>query len=310
MTATDNFGKELIGAKAFSGLLSDFCASLLLEKGASSHTLLAYKSDIKQFAHYMQKQKICYSSVKREQIQDFLADRFAKGYSRRSNQRLVSALKCFYSYLLRLRVVESSPLADADPIKSAFYLPHVPDMADVARMLNVWNVNTKIGLRNKALLELLYSTGLRIGEAVSLELANVVANAGYLRVIGKRNKERIVPVGEEAQHWLVRYSKEARPGLLQNRTCRKFFVNQRGAGLSRYSAWHIARQTAMKANFHKPFSPHSLRHAFATHLLDNGADLRTIQLLLGHADLSSTQIYTHVAQSRLRTLHSNHHPRS
>ncbi len=310
MTATDNFGKELTGGKAFSGLFSDFSASLLLEKGASSHTLLAYKSDIRQFARYLQKEEICYSSVKREQVQDFIAERLAKGYSRRSNQRLVSALKCFYSYLLRLKVMESNPLADSPPMKSAFYLPHVPDMADVARMLQVWDVNTKIGLRNKALLELLYSTGLRIGEAVSLDLANVAANAEYLRVIGKRDKERIVPIGEEAQYWLGRYSKEARPGLLQNRTCRKFFVNQRGAGLSRHSAWHIARQTAMKANFHRPFSPHSLRHAFATHLLDNGADLRTIQLLLGHADLSTTQIYTHVAQSRLRTLHSNHHPRS
>ncbi len=310
MTVTGSFGKDVIDGKEFSTVLSDFAASLLLEKGASTHTLAAYQSDVRQFARYLQEQAVGYSAVKREQIQDFLAERFAKGYSRRSNQRLVSTLKCFYSYLVRLGIVGASPLADSAPIRAALDLPHVPDMVDVVRMLEVWDVNTKIGLRNKALLELLYATGIRIGEAVSLELANVVANAEYLRVIGKRNKERIVPVGEEAQQWLGRYMKEARPGLLKNRTCRRFFVNQRGAGLSRYSAWHIARQTAMKAGFRWPFSPHSLRHAFATHLLDNGADLRTIQLLLGHADLSTTQIYTHVAQSRLRTLHRNHHPRS
>jgi integrase/recombinase XerD len=223
--------------------------------------------------------------------------------------RLHSSLKRFYQFLARARRIEIDPTLKLDPPKKSPRFPKTLSEADVETLLAQPDPQTPLGLRDRAMLEVLYASGLRVSELVRLKLVEVSFDMGVVRVFGKGSKERLVPLGEEALDWLARYLKEGRPALLRKRASDYVFVTGRGAPMTRQAFWHLIRRRAVAALPGKSLSPHTLRHAFATHLLNHGADLRVVQLLLGHADISTTQIYTHVARERLKALHQKHHPR-
>ena len=226
-----------------------------------------------------------------------------------SAARYSSALKRFYRYLLRENLIASDPTLNLDRPKLPRALPKTLTETDVERLLNSADSDTALGLRDRAMLETLYATGLRVSELVGLKLTALNLNDGVLRVTGKGNKDRLVPLGEESVQWLRRYMAEARPPLLEKRLSDAVFVTARGEGMTRQAFWHLIKRRALAAGIIRPLSPHTLRHAFATHLLNHGADLRVVQMLLGHSDISTTQIYTHVARERLKQLHAQHHPR-
>jgi integrase/recombinase XerD len=227
----------------------------------------------------------------------------------RSAARLLSSLKRLYRYLLRENRIESDPTLEIDSPKLPRSLPKTLTEQDVDALLAGADIETPIGLRDKAMLETLYASGLRVSELVTMKGPQLSQDMGVVRVMGKGSKERLVPIGEEALNWLRRYLDEGRPGILDGRQTDALFVTSRGQAMTRQAFWHLIRRYAAKAGIRKPISPHTLRHAFATHLLNHGADLRVVQMLLGHADISTTQIYTHVARERLKQLHAKHHPR-
>jgi integrase/recombinase XerD len=226
-----------------------------------------------------------------------------------SAARRVSSLKRFYRYCLREGMMRADPTLKLDPPKRTPRFPKTLSEDDVEALLASPNTRLPIGLRDRAMLETLYATGLRVSELVALKLHAVNLQAGVARVLGKGSKERLVPLGEEAVHWIERYLREARPALKGRREPDAVFITARGAGMTRQAFWHLIRRYGARAMPGKRLSPHVLRHAFATHLINHGADLRVVQLLLGHADISTTQIYTHVARERLKQLHAKHHPR-
>ena len=272
-----------------------------LEKGLSEHSLESYRRDIRQLANLLQCQ--------RYQLLEFLADRHQQGVGARSVARQLSAVKSFYRWLKREGRIEEDPALLIERPKTGRPLPKTLTEADVEALLAAPDVSTPLGLRDRAMLELIYATGLRVTELVTLTQSQINPRQGLVRVIGKGDKERLVPLGEEALHWLARYLREARPLLLGDNQ-ELLFPSRRGTCMTRQTFWHRIKQMAMVAGVEKKLSPHTLRHAFATHLLNHGADLRVVQLLLGHSDLSTTQIYTHVAQQRLQDLYQKHHPRS
>jgi integrase/recombinase XerD len=242
-------------------------------------------------------------------LEAYLAWRFAHRSQPSSAARYSSALKRFYRYLLRENLIASDPTLNLDRPKLPRALPKTLTETDVERLLNSADSDTTLGLRDRAMLETLYATGLRVSELVGLKLTALNLNDGVLRVTGKGNKDRLVPLGEESVQWLRRYMAEARPQLLEKRLSDAVFVTARGEGMTRQAFWHLIKRRALAAGITRPLSPHTLRHAFATHLLNHGADLRVVQMLLGHSDISTTQIYTHVARERLKQLHAQHHPR-
>ncbi|HKB83885.1 MAG TPA: site-specific tyrosine recombinase XerD, partial [Burkholderiales bacterium] len=223
--------------------------------------------------------------------------------------RLLSSLKRLYRYLLRDNRIQADPTLQVDSPKLPRSLPKVLTEQDVDALLAAPNVETPLGLRDKSMLEALYASGLRVSELVTLQIAQLSQDMGVVRVVGKGSKERLVPVGEEALTWIRRYMDDARPEILGQRRTDALFITLRGASMTRQAFWHLIRRYAERAGIRKGISPHTLRHAFATHLLNHGADLRVVQMLLGHADISTTQIYTHVARERLKQLHAKHHPR-
>lgn len=238
-----------------------------------------------------------------------LARRFDDGIKSRSTARFLSSLRRFYAYLVREGVISVDPTVDVDMPKLDQPLPKGLSEADVERLLVAADTSSPIGLRDRAMLETLYAAGLRVSELVGLILSLVNLPAGVVRVTGKGGRDRVVPLGEEALQWLNLYLDDGRDKLLRGRSSEAVFVTSRGAGMTRQAFWHMIKRRALAAGIDRPLSPHTLRHAFATHLLNHGADLRTVQMLLGHADLSTTQIYTHVARERLKRLHAQHHPR-
>jgi integrase/recombinase XerD len=242
-------------------------------------------------------------------IQMYLGHQFRKKARATSVARLLSVLKRFYRYLLRQGRIKGDPTLRIDAPKLPRSLPKSLTEDDVEQLLAAPRVEHALGLRDKAMLETLYASGLRVSELVTLKLTQVSLDMGVVRVVGKGSKERLVPLGEEAIEWIQRYLKEARPGLLAGRMSDEIFVTARGAAMTRQMFWHLLRRYTLQAGLRKAISPHTLRHAFATHLLNHGADLRVVQLLLGHSDISTTQIYTHVARERLKQLHAKHHPR-
>lgn len=287
-----------------------FINALLSQEGLSRNTVLAYRQDIQDFAEWLaQKHKTLLKSSHAD-IQHYLAERLDKGYQARSNARFISSLRRFFRFLLREGLTNLDPSADVAMPKTGRYLPDTLGEEEVERLLQAPKIDTAGGLRDKAVLELFYACGLRVSELVSLRQTQVSLDTGCLRVIGKGDKERLVPMGEEAGEWLERYIHSARPKLLKGKDSSYMFVSNRGNPMSRQSCWYMIKKMASNAAIHKRMSPHTLRHAFATHLLNHGADLRTVQLLLGHKDLSTTQIYTHVARQRLKNLHQHHHPRA
>ena len=291
-------------------LIDRFCDHLWLEDGLADLTLAAYRRDLKTFAAWLEKERArSLDTVVPGDLEAYLAWRFAHRSQPSSAARYSSALKRFYRYLLRENLIASDPTLNLDRPKLPRALPKTLTETDVERLLNSADSDTTLGLRDRAMLETLYATGLRVSELVGLKLTGLNLNDGVLRVTGKGNKDRLVPLGEESVQWLRRYMAEARPQLLEKRLSDAVFVTARGEGMTRQAFWHLIKRRALAAGIIRPLSPHTLRHAFATHLLNHGADLRVVQMLLGHSDISTTQIYTHVARERLKQLHAQHHPR-
>ena len=301
-------------------LLDAFCDALWLEDGLARNTLESYRRDLAQFATWLSRASPkSLEGADEADLHAFLASRHAGGRSARasSDARMLASLKRFYRYCAREHRVAADPTLKLDAPKRVPRFPRTLSEADVEALLAAPDVATPLGLRDRAMLEVLYACGLRVSELVTLRRLAVNLQAGVLRVLGKGSKERIVPLGEEAVDWLQRYLGEARPRLLSRARRRQparadsdaLFVTERGAAMSRQAFWHNLKRHGLRAIPGKPLSPHVLRHAFATHLINHGADLRVVQMLLGHADISTTQIYTHVARERLKQLHAKHHPR-
>ena len=288
-----------------------FIDALWSQKGLARLTLVAYQQDLKSFSIWVGKtrnEKI--ASANQAGIQAYLAYRFEIGASARSNARLLSTLKQYYRHLVKTGQRQDNPTALINAPKIRRSLPSSLTEKDIEGLLEAPDIKSDYGLRDRCMLEIMYSSGLRVSELVSLQLNQINNNLGLVRLTGKGNKERVVPVGEEALHWLTLYLRQSRSGLIHpQKNCDALFLSSRGTAITRQAFWQNIKKHLQTAGIKTDYSPHSLRHAFATHLLNHGADLRTVQMLLGHSNLSTTQIYTHIAQSRLKSLHSTHHPR-
>lgn len=286
-----------------------FLEALWFEKGLSEHTRDAYRSDLEHFHAWLHARDLDLPRAGRDALLDHLAWRLNEGYKARSTARFLSGARGFYRYLLREGLIALDPTLQIDLPQLGRPLPKSLSEADVEALLAAPQIDEPIGLRDRAMLEVLYACGLRVSELIGLTLEQVNLRQGVLRVFGKGSKERLVPLGEEAIAWIERYSKEARPFLLDGKPSNVLFPSMRGEQMTRQTFWHRIKHQAKVAGIAKSLSPHTLRHAFATHLLNHGADLRVVQMLLGHSDLSTTQIYTHIARARLQELHGKHHPR-
>ena len=296
-------------------IIEQFIDVIWMERGLSENTLSAYRSDLSKFSLWLgadEENRAAENQIilaERETIVAYLAELEKKQISATSRARFLSSLRRFYAYLLREKKIEVDPVALIDAPKLGRALPKTLSEKDVDSLLNAPDISTFLGLRDRVLFEVLYATGLRVSELVGLQLLQVNMQQGVVRVTGKGNKERLVPLGEESLNWLEKYLTTARLELLKGKVVDALFVTNRGGGMTRHAFWHLIKRYAQKADISADISPHTLRHAFATHLLNHGADLRVVQMLLGHSDLSTTQIYTHVAKARLKTLHNTHHPR-
>lgn len=288
--------------------LDIFIDHLWLEDGLSKNTLESYRADLTQYATWLAKQKIQLIEANQAHVQQYLAVKFPQSKPRTIG-RLIASIRRFYRYCLRENLIEVDPTLQIESPKLPRSLPKSLNEQEVEDLLNAPDINQPIGLRDRAMLELLYASGLRVTELVTTKVNEVSTQDGVVRVTGKGSKTRLVPMGEEAADWIVRYLKYGRPEILQKRLSDALFVTTRADAMTRQAFWYLIKRYALQAGIHKPMSPHVLRHAFATHLLNHGADLRVVQMLLGHSDISTTQIYTHVARERLKQLHSVHHPR-
>lgn len=286
-----------------------FLDALWMERGLSANTLSAYRRDLEGFARWLSGRECGLLQAGRDQLQVFLSWRYQAGSKPRSIARQLSCLRRFYQFCLREGRLQQDPTARIAAPRIGRPLPAALTETDVEALLAAPRIAEPLGLRDRAMLELLYATGLRVSELVNLKLAEVNTRQGVLRTQGKGGKVRLVPLGEEALDWLNRYLREARPVLLRGQSCDAVFVTRRGGPLTRQAFWYLIKRHARQAGIIAHLSPHTLRHSFATHLLNHGADLRVVQMLLGHSDLSTTQIYTHVANERLKELHAVHHPR-
>lgn len=289
--------------------LQPFLDSLWLESGLSKNTVAAYQRDLLGFATWLAQFDIDLATATRSDILRYQSERMRQGRKVRSDARLLSTLRRFYRYLCREEIRDSDPTTQLESPRLGRPLPSSLTESEVEALLNQPDTDEVLGLRDRAMLEVLYATGLRVTELVSLTFEQLNMRQGLIRCVGKGNKERLVPLGEEALDWLQRYLFDSRPELLHGFVCDDLFPTRRGKAMTRQAFWHLIKRYAKQAEIEKALSPHTLRHAFATHLLNHGADLRVVQLLLGHADLSTTQIYTHVAKERLKSLHAQHHPR-
>jgi integrase/recombinase XerD len=290
--------------------LERFLDRLWLEDGLSRHSLAAYRSDLVGFGLWLVSHDVTLRQAQRPHLLGYLAERARSGAKSRTTARMLSSLRRFYRHLVQAGVREDDPSDRVASPSLGRRLPQTLSESDVERLLNAPCASTPLGLRDRSMLELLYGCGTRVSELVGLQLDQVNLRAGCLRLLGKGGKERLVPMGEPAMDWLQRYLRESRALLLNGRQSKAVYVTARGSSPSRQAFWYAIKRYAVKAGIAKPLSPHTLRHAFATHLLNHGADLRVVQMLLGHSDLSTTQIYTHVARERLKTLHQRHHPRA
>lgn len=290
-------------------LLESFLDTAWAERGLSKNTLQSYRYDLSMLAMHQEKRGGRLLDASREDLLHFLATQMQEGRSPRSLSRYLSGFRQFYQWLLRENRIQNDPSALIESPKLGRGLPKALGEGQVVDLLESPDTSTPLGLRDRTMLELMYATGLRVSELISLGVVNISSSQGVVRVMGKGGKERLVPLGEEAMGWLSRYMKESRPVLMAGGECREVFVTARRSGMTRQAFWHAIRKHAQAAGIAQPVSPHMLRHSFATHLLNHGADLRVVQLLLGHSDISTTQIYTHVAREGLKRLHSEHHPR-
>tara|TARA_R110001599_G_scaffold353527_1_gene593587 strand:- start:24964 stop:25869 length:906 start_codon:yes stop_codon:yes gene_type:complete len=284
--------------------------AMWMEKGLSDNSLSSYRCDLKQFNQWLMKNRdSTIVGADRSSLQAYLGARLEQGQSPRTTARFMSCARGFYHYLLREGRLTVDPTLDVDSPKLGRPLPKSLSEKDVDKLLQAPDLDIALEFRDRTMLELLYACGLRVTELTSLQLTQVSLNQGVVRVFGKGSKERLVPMGEEAQLWLQRYMAGPRAELLKGLPCDEMFPSRRGRQMTRQTFWYRIKIYARRADIRSELSPHTLRHAFATHLLNHGADLRVVQLLLGHSDLSTTQIYTHVAKQRMQELHAQHHPR-
>jgi len=290
-------------------IIDDFIDHLWLEDGLSKNTLNSYRFDLIIFDSWLGEQKkITMMDVSELEIQEFLAFKFPSSKSR-SISRLLATLRRFFRYQLREKKIHKDPTLKIQTPKIPKSLPKSLSEEEVESLLDAPNLDSSSGLRDRSMLELLYACGLRVTELVDIQLTEVILSDGVIRVTGKGSKTRLVPMGEEAVDWIKKYIAEARDDILRKKTSKFLFVTNRGGAMTRQAFWYVIKKYAVIANINKPMSPHILRHAFATHLINHGADLRVVQMLLGHTDISTTQIYTHVARERLKKIHQEHHPR-
>lgn len=289
--------------------LDAFCDAMWLEHGLARNTLAGYRSDLTLFAAWLVARGLTLDTAASADLAEYLAE-FSRRAKPASQRRLLSAWRRFYRHLMTHGRIAADPTLSLDSPMNAERFPRTLSEAQVEALLAAPDIDTPLGLRDRSMLELLYASGLRVSELVELKLYALSLSDGAVKIMGKGSKERLVPTGEIAIEWLSRYLRESRPRLLGNKVCDEVFVTRLGTGMSRQMFWRIIKQYAVEAGIaSERISPHTLRHAFATHLLNHGADLRVVQLLLGHADISTTQIYTHVARERLKQLHLRHHPR-
>jgi integrase/recombinase XerD len=289
-------------------LIARFIDGLWLEDGLSRNTLAAYRRDLAGLATWLAQRGVTLANAREADLAAYQADQHGVTRASTSNRRLATVRR-FYRWAVREHVVQADPTVRLRSARRPARFPQTLGEAQVEALLAAPDVSGPLGLRDRALLEVLYATGLRVSELVRLTQAELALAEGLVRVFGKGGKERVVPLGEEARDWLQRYFANGRSALLAGRASDAVFVTRRGTAMTRQMAWLLVKRYAARAGIHVALSPHGLRHAFATHLLNHGADLRVVQLLLGHADISTTQIYTHVARARLNELHARHHPR-
>ena len=287
-----------------------FVDALWLEDGLSRNTLAAYRRDLSMFADWLahQSDPMVLDSAQEHHLQAYMAERYPTSRATSANRRL-TVLRRYFHWALRERRIQADPTVRLQAARQPMRVPKTLSQAQVEALLDAPDLGHPLGLRDRAMLELMYASGLRVSELVTIKTYQLSMAEGVLRVMGKGGKERLVPFGEEARRWVERYVAEARGAILGGQQSDDLFVTQRGAGMTRVAFWMIVKKWAAVAGIMAPLSPHTLRHAFATHLLNHGADLRVVQLLLGHADISTTTIYTHVARERLKQLHQHHHPR-
>lgn len=289
-------------------MVAQFIDSIWLESGLSNNTLQAYGNDLLGFYEWARAQNINPAKPEPEVIQNYIAFR-AHSASKRSAARALSTLKRFYKYLIEQELIDFDPCKNAVAPALPKSLPKTISEIDVERLIEAADTTTAFGLRDRAMIEVIYATGMRVSELVGLEINQIDLTIGGCRVIGKGNKERLVPLGDSASDWIKDYLENSRPDILSKKQSSALFVSSRGKHMSRQGFWQNLKKYALIAGIETNISPHTLRHAFATHLLNNGADLRSVQMLLGHSSLSTTQIYTHIANERLKDLHQRHHPR-
>ena len=305
-----NNSKEIIKNNILRNkIIDEFINHLWLEDGLSKNTLDSYRFDLELLSEWLTKSlKKNISDVSEGDIQQYLSFKFPSSKSR-SISRLLATLRRFFRYLLRENKIKIDPTLQIQSPKIPKSLPKSLSEEDVESLLNAPNVKIISGLRDKAMLELLYACGLRVSELVNILLTELSMTEGIIRITGKGGKTRLVPMGEEAVDWIKKYIDESRKNILKQKTSKYLFVTIRGSAMTRQAFWYLIKRYSIIAQIKKPMSPHILRHAFATHLINHGADLRVVQMLLGHSDISTTQIYTHVARERLKKLHQSHHPR-
>jgi integrase/recombinase XerD len=295
---------------AASPVVDAYLDHLRVERRLAAHTLESYARDLAALGAFAAGSGRRVESLDRQALEAFVREQRGRGLAPRSVARAVAAIRGFFRFLVLDRVLDSSPADDLRPPRAWPALPTFLSIEEVDTLIAQPDVSITLGLRDRAMIELLYATGLRVSELVGVRLADLHLDEHYLTCIGKGSKERLVPIGEQATDWIRKYMSRARRELLKGRASPRLFLNARGGPLSRVGFWKILKQHALKAGLPRTLSPHVLRHSFATHLLERGADLRAIQLMLGHADLSTTQIYTHVLEARLRTVYDRFHPRA
>ncbi|HYW92010.1 MAG TPA: site-specific tyrosine recombinase XerD [Gammaproteobacteria bacterium] len=290
-------------------VIETFLDALWMERGLAQNTLTAYRTDLSGLSRWLAERGLGLLQARRQHLMDFIAWRVQKGALPRSTARQLSSIRRLYRYLVREQRINEDPSARIEMPSIGRPLPKSLTEGEVEALLSVPDIDDPLGMRDRTMLEVLYATGLRVSELVQLTMGQLNPRQGVLLIRGKGERQRLVPVGEEALEWLRRYMPSARREILRRRTTDRLFPTRRSDFMTRQAFWHIIKRYARRAGIRKDLSPHTLRHAFATHMLNHGADLRVVQMLLGHSDLSTTQIYTHVARERLKELHAAHHPR-
>ncbi len=291
-------------------LTERFLDVIWMHDGLSKQTLDSYRNDLKKFCQWLTENKQSLISANKQTLNDYFAFRYGLNFSPRSTARCLSGLKRFYRFAIEEGILTDDPTAKISPPKAGRPLPHTLTEQQIVQLLDAPDKDDLLGVRDIAMLELMYASGLRVSELINLEFSQISMVQGVLRVVGKGQKERLVPFGEAASSALEEYIKVARGALLGNNSSNHLFLSKQGKAMTRQTFWHRIKHYAVQIGIKTKLSPHTLRHAFATHLLSHGADLRTLQMLLGHSDLSTTQIYTHIAKERLKVVHAKHHPRA